>query len=183
MATLLHHVKPWMQKSIAEFKARMEWRMETMMDQKVQAVHKLLDSFELRVLERPTPATDLSSFQTELKSLRADLDAIIATPIDEPESAPTALADDIQNEQARRASIVDEELRQQRAHESIIGALSSRPTIEAMTVVGDDVSTINSAVRVTASTTDGAEIDGVGTIEGDPSVVPAGLGKPNIPAY
>uniref|UniRef100_M1DJD9 Integrase core domain containing protein n=1 Tax=Solanum tuberosum TaxID=4113 RepID=M1DJD9_SOLTU len=129
--------------------------METMMDQKVQVIHKCLDAFELRVLERPAPATDLSSFRTELDSLRADIDAIIATPTDEPESAPTALADDTvldvifsddiaqpeptrargkwhrsshisdttedararkrerqQNEQARRASIVDEELRQ-----------------------------------------------------------------------
>ncbi|XP_049364536.1 uncharacterized protein LOC125829342 [Solanum verrucosum] len=40
-----------------------------------------------------------------------------------------------------------------------------------MTPVGDDVSTTDGAVRVTDSTTDGAVIDDVGTIEGDPSVV------------
>uniref|UniRef100_M1DPZ3 Integrase core domain containing protein n=1 Tax=Solanum tuberosum TaxID=4113 RepID=M1DPZ3_SOLTU len=57
MATLLHHVKPWMQRSIAESEV-------------------------------------LSSIQTELDNLRADLDTIPAAPTDEPESAPTALADD-----------------------------------------------------------------------------------------
>ncbi|KAK4733799.1 hypothetical protein R3W88_008060 [Solanum pinnatisectum] len=166
MATLLHHVKPWMQKSIAESEARMERRMETMMDQKVQAIHKRQHAFELRVIERPTPTTDLFSFQTELDSLRADLDAIIGTP----------------SEEARRASIVDEELRQQRARESIIGASSSRITTKAITSVGDDVSTTDSAVRVTDSTIDGVVIDEVGTTKGDPSVVPAGSEKPDPPA-
>ena len=61
MATLLHHIQLWMQKSIAESEARMERRMEDMMDRKVQAVNKRLDAFELRVLERLAPAIDLSS--------------------------------------------------------------------------------------------------------------------------
>ncbi|KAG5631012.1 hypothetical protein H5410_002729 [Solanum commersonii] len=51
MATLLHHIQSWMQKLIAESEARMERRMEGMMDQKVQAVNKRLDAFKLRVLE------------------------------------------------------------------------------------------------------------------------------------
>ncbi|KAG5585933.1 hypothetical protein H5410_046367 [Solanum commersonii] len=34
MATLLHYIQPWMQKSIAESEARVERRMEDMMDQK-----------------------------------------------------------------------------------------------------------------------------------------------------
>ncbi|KAK4707243.1 hypothetical protein R3W88_033215 [Solanum pinnatisectum] len=65
--------------------------METMMDQKVQAVQKRLDACELRVL---TPVKDLSSIWTDLDSLRADLDAIIAPPTDEPEFSPIALVDD-----------------------------------------------------------------------------------------
>uniref|UniRef100_M1E083 Integrase core domain containing protein n=1 Tax=Solanum tuberosum TaxID=4113 RepID=M1E083_SOLTU len=182
MATLLHHVKPWMQKSITESEVRMERRMETMMDQKVQDVHKRLDAFELRVFTRPVPVTDLSSIQTELDSLRADLDATIAPPTDELECSLIALADDTKNEQARRASIVDEELGQQRARESIIGDSSSRTTTEAMTAVGDDVSTTDGAVRVTDSTTDGAVIDDVGTTEGYPNVVPVGSGKSELPA-
>uniref|UniRef100_M1DN35 Integrase core domain containing protein n=1 Tax=Solanum tuberosum TaxID=4113 RepID=M1DN35_SOLTU len=89
MATLLHHVKPWMQKSIADFEAM----METMVDQKVQVVHKRLDAFKFTVLARPAPVTDFSSIRTELDSLWADIDSILVAPTDEPESAPTALAD------------------------------------------------------------------------------------------
>uniref|UniRef100_M1DF93 Integrase core domain containing protein n=1 Tax=Solanum tuberosum TaxID=4113 RepID=M1DF93_SOLTU len=98
MATLLHHIQPWMQKSIAESEARMERRMErrmeTMMDRKVQAVNKRLDAFELRVVERSAPATDLSALQADLASLRTDVDAILAAPSVETQAAPTALADD-----------------------------------------------------------------------------------------
>ncbi|KAG5625171.1 hypothetical protein H5410_010389, partial [Solanum commersonii] len=38
-ATLLHYIQPWMQKTIAESEARVERRMEDMMDRKVQAVN------------------------------------------------------------------------------------------------------------------------------------------------
>ncbi|KAG5599608.1 hypothetical protein H5410_030978 [Solanum commersonii] len=94
MATLLHHIQPWMQKSIVESEARIERRIEGMMDQKVQTFNKCLDAFELRVLERPTPTIDLSSFQFELASLRTNVDAILAAPTVEPQAALTALADD-----------------------------------------------------------------------------------------
>ncbi|KAK4713471.1 hypothetical protein R3W88_019378 [Solanum pinnatisectum] len=93
MATLLEHVRSWMQCTIAEFEASMEQRMEHMMDQKVQAIHKHLDAFELRVLKRPTPTTYVSSFQTELASLWADLNTLLAAPETEPESAPTTPID------------------------------------------------------------------------------------------
>ncbi|KAG5611903.1 hypothetical protein H5410_023184 [Solanum commersonii] len=79
MATLLHHIQPWMQKSIAKSEAIMERRMECMMDRKVQAINKHLNAFELRAA---------------LASLQADVDAILATPIVEPQASPTALADD-----------------------------------------------------------------------------------------
>uniref|UniRef100_M1DEM1 Integrase core domain containing protein n=1 Tax=Solanum tuberosum TaxID=4113 RepID=M1DEM1_SOLTU len=94
MATLLHHIQPWMQKSIAESEARMERRMEGMMDRKVQAVNKRLEAFELRVLERSAPGTDLSTLQADLASLRTDVDAILVAPSVETQAAPTALADD-----------------------------------------------------------------------------------------
>uniref|UniRef100_M1DSH9 Integrase core domain containing protein n=1 Tax=Solanum tuberosum TaxID=4113 RepID=M1DSH9_SOLTU len=68
--------------------------MEAKIDQKVQAVHKRLDAFELRVLERPAPTTDMSYFQTELASLQADVDAILDTPAVEPQAAPFTLGDD-----------------------------------------------------------------------------------------
>uniref|UniRef100_M1DIV8 Integrase core domain containing protein n=1 Tax=Solanum tuberosum TaxID=4113 RepID=M1DIV8_SOLTU len=140
-----------MQKSIAESEERMEHRMERMMDRKVQSVNKWLDAFELRVLERSAPTTDLSALQADLASLRTNVDAILAAPLVETPAAPTALADDTvldalfswtaeegpaqthakgkrhrshrteeekahkrqrwQEKEARRASIVDEELR------------------------------------------------------------------------
>uniref|UniRef100_M1DDF7 Integrase core domain containing protein n=1 Tax=Solanum tuberosum TaxID=4113 RepID=M1DDF7_SOLTU len=93
MTTLLHHVWSWMQKSIAESETKLERRMESMMDQKVQAVNKRLDAFDLRVLERSAMTTDLSSFRSELASLRADVDAILATPAVEPRAASTILSD------------------------------------------------------------------------------------------
>ncbi|KAG5605840.1 hypothetical protein H5410_027332 [Solanum commersonii] len=83
-----------MQNSIVEFEARMERRMEGMMDRKVQTVNKSLDAFELRVLERSAPTIDLSSLQAELASLRTDIDAILTAPTVEPQAAPTTLADD-----------------------------------------------------------------------------------------
>uniref|UniRef100_M1DTS8 Integrase core domain containing protein n=1 Tax=Solanum tuberosum TaxID=4113 RepID=M1DTS8_SOLTU len=139
MATLLHHIQPWMQKSIAEFEARIERRMEGMLDRKIQ--------------------------ETELASLQADVDAILATSTVEPKAAPTVLADDTvldalfsgtaeegtkpahtkgkrhrssrteeekaqkrqrrQENEARNVSILDEELRQRRVRESVAGASSS----------------------------------------------------------
>uniref|UniRef100_M1D9E6 Integrase core domain containing protein n=1 Tax=Solanum tuberosum TaxID=4113 RepID=M1D9E6_SOLTU len=94
MATLLHHIQLWMQKSIAESEARMERRMEGMIDRKVQAVNKRLDAFELRVLERSAPTTDISSLQADLSSLRTNVDAILAASAVETQATPTALADD-----------------------------------------------------------------------------------------
>uniref|UniRef100_M1E123 Integrase core domain containing protein n=1 Tax=Solanum tuberosum TaxID=4113 RepID=M1E123_SOLTU len=216
MATLIPHVKPWMQKSIVDSEAGMEQRMATMMDQKVQAVHNRLDAFELRVLERPASATDLAHFRTELDRLQDDLHAIMVTPTDQRESAHDVLAYDTflgalfnedtthpeptraqgkrhrsshmadttkdarakkqerqQHEQARKASIVDE---------SIAGASSSAPVVEVPTIVRDDVTTTDVAVRVTDNNTEGAVIDDVGTTKGEPSVLPAGSGKPDTPA-
>uniref|UniRef100_M1DJI0 Integrase core domain containing protein n=1 Tax=Solanum tuberosum TaxID=4113 RepID=M1DJI0_SOLTU len=172
MATLLHHIQPWMQKSIAESEDRME---------------------------------------TELTSLWTDIDAILSTPTVEPQAAPTALADDTvldalfsgtveeglepthakgkrhrsnrteeekvkkrqrrQEKEARKDSILEEQLRQQRVRESVVGASSSAPVVEVPPVMRDVV-----------STTDGAMMDDVGTTEGDPTIAPAGSGKPDPPA-
>uniref|UniRef100_M1DNY3 Integrase core domain containing protein n=1 Tax=Solanum tuberosum TaxID=4113 RepID=M1DNY3_SOLTU len=192
--------------------------MEAKTDHKVQAVHKRLDAFELKVLERPTRTTDMSSFRTELASLRADVDTILATPALELQVAPSALGDDTvlgalfsgddaeeqpepaprgkrhrsshktelteeekaskrqrrQEERARKASIIDEQLRQQRTSEMIDGASSSMP-------VGIDVRTTEGATRVTDSTTDGVVLVDAVTTEGDPSVDLAGSGKLDPP--
>uniref|UniRef100_M1DCE8 Integrase core domain containing protein n=1 Tax=Solanum tuberosum TaxID=4113 RepID=M1DCE8_SOLTU len=182
MATLLHHIQLWMQKLIAESEARMERRLEGMMDRKA----------------------DLATLQT-------DVDAILAAPSVEPQVAPTALADDIvldalfsgtaeeglapthakgkwhrshrieeeksqkrqrrQEKEARRASIVDEELCQQRVRERVTGASSSAPVVEVQPVLRD-----------VESTTGGAMIADVGTTEVAPIIVPAGSGKSDPPA-
>uniref|UniRef100_M1DCL0 Integrase core domain containing protein n=1 Tax=Solanum tuberosum TaxID=4113 RepID=M1DCL0_SOLTU len=196
MATLLHHIQPWMQKSIAESEARMERKMEGMMDRKVQA---------------------------DLASLRTNVDAILAAPAVETEAAPTALADDTvldalfsgtteerpapthakgkrhrshcteeekahkrqhrQEKEARKASIVDEELHQQRVRERVAGALSSVPVAEVQPVVRDVVSTTDGAVRLMESTTESAMIADVGTTEGTTTTVPTGSGKPDPSAF
>ena len=57
MATLLHHIQPWMQNSIAESEARMDRQMQ----RKIAKVHQRLDAFELRVLARPAPPIDVST--------------------------------------------------------------------------------------------------------------------------
>ena len=51
MSTLLHMLKPWMQKFIVESKKRVEKRLEAAKDNKVQAVNKRLNAFVARVLE------------------------------------------------------------------------------------------------------------------------------------
>uniref|UniRef100_M1DXI3 Integrase core domain containing protein n=1 Tax=Solanum tuberosum TaxID=4113 RepID=M1DXI3_SOLTU len=46
MASLLQLMRPWMQRAIEEFEAKVEKWMESMMEQKIQAIHKRLDAFE-----------------------------------------------------------------------------------------------------------------------------------------
>ncbi|KAK4729550.1 hypothetical protein R3W88_022538 [Solanum pinnatisectum] len=201
MATLLQHVRPWMQHVIAEFEARVEERMEHMIDQKVHAVHKHLDAFELRVLKRLALTVDVTTLKKELKSLCADV-IVLLTPLEtELESASTASVDDVvmnssyairkcpcsgrtsndieverlrmrerlQTKVAWRASIVDEELRQQQAREIGVGPSSS-------------VSTTEGAEKVDVSTTERAGIVDGSTTEGVPNVDPVGFGKPDPPA-
>ena len=59
MATLLHHIQPWMQKSITTSEERVEWKMVQHTERKIAEVHQRLDAFELRVLARPSPQVDV----------------------------------------------------------------------------------------------------------------------------
>uniref|UniRef100_M1D9P3 Integrase core domain containing protein n=1 Tax=Solanum tuberosum TaxID=4113 RepID=M1D9P3_SOLTU len=127
MATLLHHVRPWMQKSIVESESRMERRMESMMDQKVQAINKRLDAFELRVVERPAPTTDLSSFQSDgdaeehPESTRARGKRHRSKHSSEATKDERAKKQEHKKDkQAKRASIIDKQLRQERVRESVV---------------------------------------------------------------
>ena len=80
MATLLHHIQLWMQKSVTESEARMERKMQW----KIAEVHQRLDAFELRVLARPAPPVDVSTLQAAVDSLRADIDTILEARVPEP---------------------------------------------------------------------------------------------------
>ena len=61
MATLLHHIQPWMHKSITESEERLERKMEQFIEWKIAEVNQPLDAFELRVLARPAPSVDVST--------------------------------------------------------------------------------------------------------------------------
>ena len=78
MATLLHHILPWMQKFITESEARLEKKMQQFTERKIAEVNQRLDAFELRVLARPAPPEDVSTLQAAVDSLRADIDTILA---------------------------------------------------------------------------------------------------------
>ena len=68
MATLLHHIQPWMQKSITDSEDRLERKMVQYTERKIAEVHQHLDAFELRVLSRPAPPMDVSTLQAAVDS-------------------------------------------------------------------------------------------------------------------
>lgn len=72
----------------------LEAQIEKVAEVKIQAVHRRIDVFELRIPERPQPGStvDVASFQMELAKLQVDID-IQATAV--PESALEDDADDI----------------------------------------------------------------------------------------
>ena len=50
MSTLLHHIQPWMQRSMDEAEERLERRMVQHIERKIAEVHQHFDAFELQVL-------------------------------------------------------------------------------------------------------------------------------------
>ena len=83
MATRLHYIQPWMQKSITESEARLKRKMQQFIERKIAEVNQHLDSFELRVLARPAPPVDVSTLQAAVDSLRADIDTILEARVPE----------------------------------------------------------------------------------------------------
>ena len=61
MATLLHHIHPWMLKSITEFEERLERKIMQFTERKITEVNQRLDAFELRVLALLAPPVDVST--------------------------------------------------------------------------------------------------------------------------
>ena len=76
MATLLHHIQSWMQKSITESEERLERKMIQYTKRKIVEVNQRLDVFELSVLACPVPQVDVSTFQDAVEILCANIDII-----------------------------------------------------------------------------------------------------------
>ena len=61
MATILHHIHPWMQRSIAEAEERLVRNMDQHTKWKIAEVYQRLDAFEFWVLARTVPQVDVST--------------------------------------------------------------------------------------------------------------------------
>ena len=94
MATLLHHIQPWMQKSITESEKRLERKMMQFTEWKIAEVNQRLDAFELGVLARPAPPVDVSTLQAAVDSFRADIDTILEARVPESEAPSVEPAED-----------------------------------------------------------------------------------------
>lgn len=94
MATLLHHMKTWMHKSIAEAADCIEKNMAQHTKRQIMVVHQCLDVFDLRVLARPAPSLDLTTLQVVVASLRENMDAILDPRVPESEAPSTNPAED-----------------------------------------------------------------------------------------
>ena len=77
MAILMHHIKPWIQRSIAKVEERMR---------KIIEVHQRLNALELRVQVQPAPLVDVSTLQAAVESLRVALDTILEARVPESEA-------------------------------------------------------------------------------------------------
>ena len=77
MATLMHHIQPWMHRSIAEAEECLERKIVQHIERKIPEVPQRLDSFELRVLACPSLQVDVSTLQAAVDSLHTDIDMIL----------------------------------------------------------------------------------------------------------
>ena len=59
MVILLHHIQPWIQKSIAQTVDHIDKKMAQGTERKLMEVHQCLDAFEFRVFARPATIVDL----------------------------------------------------------------------------------------------------------------------------
>ena len=94
MATLLHHIQSWMQRSITKTEERLERKMVQYKERKIAEVHQRLDAFELRVLARPAHPVDVSTLQAAVDSLRAYIDMILEARVLESKSPSVEPAED-----------------------------------------------------------------------------------------
>ena len=69
IATLLHHIKPFMQRSIVEAEESLERKIAQHIERNIAEVHQSLNAFKLRVLARLASPVDVSTLQDVVESL------------------------------------------------------------------------------------------------------------------
>ena len=94
MATLLHNIHPWMNRSIVEAKELLERRMVQQIERKIVEVHQRFIAFDLQVLVRPDPEVDVSTLKGAGNILRADIDMILKARVPESEAPFVEPAED-----------------------------------------------------------------------------------------
>uniref|UniRef100_M1DJA2 Integrase core domain containing protein n=1 Tax=Solanum tuberosum TaxID=4113 RepID=M1DJA2_SOLTU len=135
MATLLHHIQPWMQKSIAESEARMEHRMEGMMDRRSRLLISVLMPLKFEPQVAPTALADDTVLDALFSGAAEEGLAPTHAKVKRHHSHRTEeekahKRQRRQEKEAMRFSIIDKELLQQRVHERVAGASSSTPVVE-----------------------------------------------------
>ena len=94
MATLLHHIQPWMKRFIAEAEERLERRMVKHTERKIAEVHQCLDDSELWVLVLPAHQVDVSILQATVDSVRIYINMILEARVPESEAPSAEPAED-----------------------------------------------------------------------------------------
>ncbi|TMW85002.1 hypothetical protein EJD97_023970 [Solanum chilense] len=139
IATLLHHIQPWMQRSIAEAEERLEQRMVQHTEWKIAeaAVDSLRADIDMILVAR-VPDSEAPSADPAEDTVMAALFAISEIPPPPPrenaknhsgreeDEARAGKKERREMEAVRRALLGDEEARRKRVVESVAGASSSR---------------------------------------------------------
>ena len=201
MATLLHHIQPWMQKSITESEERLERKMMKFTERKIVEVNQHLDAFELRVLARPAPPVDVSTLQAAVDSLRADIDTILEARVPESEAPSVEPAEDTvlaalftteippppprESAKRRRGRSEDEERARKKQRRKMEAARrASLAEAEAHQIRASQIAAGASSsrtVETAGGTTDGAVV-AEDTTEGVQIAEDVGSGEPDPPA-
>ena len=199
MATLLHHIQPWMQRSITETEECLERKMVQYTERKIAEVHLSLDAFELRVLARPAPPVDVLTLQAAVDSLRTDIDMILEARVTEFEAPSAEPAEDTMmaalfaiseipppppREHAKRLRVPEEDESRERKkehHEIEAARRASHADEEARWMRAIELAAGASTsrnVEIAGGTAD-SDVDAVDTTEGVQITEVVGSGEPD----
>ncbi|TMW90971.1 hypothetical protein EJD97_014980 [Solanum chilense] len=141
MATHLHYILPWMQRSIAEAEERLDRKMVQHTKRKIVEVHQRLEAFELRVLACTAPPVDAPFAEPAEDTVMATLFPTSEIPppptrenakrcrVREEDEYRARKKEHREMEAARRASLAEEEAHPMRVGEEA-GVVSSSRTVE-----------------------------------------------------